>query len=117
MKTKKPIPKRLSVWDRELNVWQSILAGALGLTILLLFPLQYIWNNPISETESHCKFTQWMTSTSKWNAGDAIISCSMDNGRLITLNQSAGWLPPKTGSDMKIGVITKRFFGEDYYLK
>lgn len=117
METKEAIPKRLPVLEMKLGVWQSILAGALGLTIILLFPLQYIWNSPVLEAESHCKFTQWMTSTSKWNAGDAIISCLMDDGRLITLNQSASWLPPKTGSDMKIGVITKRFFGEDYYLK
>lgn len=117
MEMKRPNPKRLSDIDMRLGVWQSVITGALGLTILLLFPLQYIWNSPISETESHCRFTQWMTSTSKWNAGDAIISCLMDDGRLIVLSQSAGWLPPKAGSDMKIGVITKRFFGEDYYLK
>jgi hypothetical protein len=117
METKKPTPKRLSIWHIGLGFWQSILAGALGLTIVLLFPLQYIWNSPVSETVSHCKFTQWMTSTSKWNAGDAIISCLMDDGRLILLNQSAGWLPPTIGSEMKIGVIAKRFFGEDYYLK
>jgi hypothetical protein len=89
----------------------------MGLALILLFPFNYILNSPVSETESRCKFTLWMTSTWKWNAGDAIINCLMDDGRLIVLTQPAGWLPPKIGSEMKIGVVIKRFFGEDYYLK
>ena len=85
--------------------------------VVALFPLQSVWNPPVTNSESHCKFTQWMISTSKFSAGDAVINCLMNDGRLIILNQPAGWLPPEIGSQMRIIIVKKRFFGEDYYLK
>lgn len=93
------------------------MAGVIAIIFAGLFLIDSTWKPIVANVDSRCKFTYWIPSTSKWNAGDAIINCLLDDGRIIILNQPAGWQPPEVGSEIKIGVLKRRFFGENFYLK
>ena len=105
------------VWAAIREWRQTIFSGVIVIIFAGLFLIEATWNPIVANVNSHCKFTNWISSTSVSNAGDAIINCLLDNGRLIILNQPAGWQPPEIGSEMKIGVLKRRYFGESFYLK
>jgi hypothetical protein len=105
------------VWATIREWRQTIFSGVIVIIFAGLFFIEATWNPIVANVDSHCKFTNWIISTSKWNAGDAIINCLLDDGRPITLNQPAGWQPPEIDSEMKIGVLKRRYFGESFYLK
>jgi hypothetical protein len=105
------------VWDTIRDWWQTILVAIIAAIFCCVIFLDTLWNPTVANFDSHCKFTNWILSNSKWSAGSAIINCLLDDGRLIVLVQPAGWQPPEIGSEMKIGVLKKRFYGESFYLK
>ena len=70
--------------------------GALASTVYVI----YIGIQPT--VHANCRYQYFVISSSKWNAGAAVVICKLPNGKLASVTKPVGWVAPEFDSEMDI---------------
>ena len=69
----------------------------------ILIPLVYgIYLNSGPRKLIHCRYQDFTILQSKLNAGLVVVSCKLEDGKLVAFSKSAPWIPPALNSEMDV---------------
>ena len=71
----------------------------------ILIPLAYvIYLNSGPKKLVHCRYQDFTILQSKLNAGSVVVSCKLEDGKLVAFSKSGPWIPPAVDSEMEVYV-------------